>query len=388
MIPLLASSSGGLDLSLAASLSPLWTFTRASGGTYTPTASTLATAGSNIPRFDALGYLNEPQATNLLLHSQSVGGTSWSNNQNSATFTPTTNNAVAPDGTTTATKVVASAVGAGGWAFTAQLIASSAAAYSRSIWLKGEVGGETVYLISTLGASSYTKTTCVLTTAWQRFTLNNVTETATNWYTYIGVDRRDATQADPGAQTYYVWQAGDELGAFATSDIVTVGSTSTRAADNLTLALSQLPGLQTAAGYCVALDFAMIGVPASGLVVPLGLAGAGGAFVNGVYAQVNASNQISFVSVVASASVSSGLTALNSANISNKIALSITPSGVRFSVNGGAVVAVANAGQPAMTSLGVGGLPPSSGNTAAMHATKLSLVPGPQSDAWLMSRST
>ena len=385
MISQWAGQRGALEASLLGpGLPPLWTFTRASNGTYLPTSATLATAATDVARFDALGYLNEPAATNLLLRSQLIGGASWSNNQNLATYAVTTNNAVAPDGTTTATRVVASAIGVGGWAFTAQAVTSTAAAYSRAVWLKGAVGGETVYLMSTLGASAYTKTTCVLTTSWQRFTLNNVTETALSWYTYIGCDRRDVTQADPGAITYYVWQAGDELGAFATSDIATVAATATRAADNLTLDLTQLPGLQTAGGYSFALDFSLFNNLYSARY--LGMAGAGG-FSNCWYFGDDGAGNLRLTTIVATVGQTSVSATLRTAGLTNRLAGTVTPAGITFNLNGAGDVTVANAGMPVMTSLSVGKNPWDALGQQAMHATLVTLVPGPQSAAWRAARA-
>ena len=386
MIPLWGQQRAGFNFDFGASLPSGWTFTRASSGTYLPTAATLATASTDVARFDALGYLNEPAATNLLLRSQLVGGTLWAVAFNNAGFAVNTNNAVAPDGTTTATQCIAQSVGAAQYSITAQQVTSTAAGYSRAIWLKGAVGGETVYFMSTLGTSSYTKTTCVLTTSWQRFKLENVTETAVGWWTYIGVDRRDGTQADPGAITYYVWQAGDELGTFTTSDIVTVGSTATRAADNLTYTLSQLPALQTAAGYGVAIDFSLLGASQNANVV-IGLSAVSG-FTDTIYVSLNASGQVIITSVVGGSGVSGAATNLNSIGSTNKFAVSVTPAGLRYSINGSAVVAVVNVGQPAMITAAVGRASWAASNYAGMHATRVTLYPGPLSDAALIARAT
>lgn len=70
-----------LDLNFAAtkSLSPLVTFTRASGGTYIDSDGVLKTTSTNAPRFDhnpttgeSLGLLVEGQRTNLLLNSETL----------------------------------------------------------------------------------------------------------------------------------------------------------------------------------------------------------------------------------------------------------------------------------------------------------------------------
>lgn len=96
-----------LDL-LADDIAAMFTTTRASTGTYFDADGLLKTAAANVPRVQYNpvtrqneGYLYETTATNLLLRSQEFG-TTWGVN----TASITTNGAVAPDGTTTADKLV------------------------------------------------------------------------------------------------------------------------------------------------------------------------------------------------------------------------------------------------------------------------------------------
>ena len=63
----------------------------------------------------------------------------------------------------------------------------------------------------TPNGSSYSKTTCTLTTSWQRFALPFTAQSANN-YLQIGVDLRDGTQTSKAAQTIYAWGAQLELG--------------------------------------------------------------------------------------------------------------------------------------------------------------------------------
>lgn len=88
------------------------TFTRASSGTYFNSAMVMQTGGTNVPRFDhslangALGLLIEEARTNICLQSQTVdvngSGTPWTHMRTSVS----SNDVVAPDGTTTADKIV------------------------------------------------------------------------------------------------------------------------------------------------------------------------------------------------------------------------------------------------------------------------------------------
>jgi hypothetical protein len=87
----------------------LVTFTRASDGTYVDSAGVLQTAATDVPRFDhnpttgeSLGLLVEEQRTNLLTYSEQFDNAAWTNNSSSEQADA----AVAPDGTTTADKLI------------------------------------------------------------------------------------------------------------------------------------------------------------------------------------------------------------------------------------------------------------------------------------------
>jgi hypothetical protein len=87
----------------------LITFTRASSATYIDSAGTLQTAATDVPRFDhnpatgeSLGLLVEEARTNLVLRSEEFDNASWSKTGSSVTANTTT----APDGTSTADKLV------------------------------------------------------------------------------------------------------------------------------------------------------------------------------------------------------------------------------------------------------------------------------------------
>lgn len=81
------------------------TFTRASAATYYNSSGIITSAGNNVARFDynpttlALnGLLIEQNSTNLIKSSGAIGDANWTNQAQTVTL----NNAVAPDGTTTA----------------------------------------------------------------------------------------------------------------------------------------------------------------------------------------------------------------------------------------------------------------------------------------------
>lgn len=101
-----------LDLNFASTkrLDPRVTFTRASSATYIGSDGLIKTAASNEPRFDhdsagpCLGLLVEEARTNLLTYSEQFNNAAWTKTESSVTA----NAATAPDGTTTANKLVES----------------------------------------------------------------------------------------------------------------------------------------------------------------------------------------------------------------------------------------------------------------------------------------
>jgi len=176
-----------------------------------------------------------------------------------------------------------------------------------------------------------------------------------------------------------------EQSSFATSLIATTTAAATRAADNLTLDLTQLPGLQTATGYGVAMDFSVISdSQANTVVLAASITGDGN---NTWYLITDGGGNVRVVSVVAGVTQVSAYLPMRTAGLTNRLALSVTPAGIRWTMNGAAVIAATNAGQPLMGTLAVGRLANTAGYYTNMHATLVTLTPGPQSDAALIARA-
>jgi len=198
---------------------------------YFPTTDRL-----NVPR---LTYQNggggcpslllEKQSTNLATYSEDA--TQWNTGSNVGSITRTANNTTSPDGTQNADKVQFPAVGSGSeYAVLFFPFTASATTYTGSVWLKGENGGEVVWINFTKDGVNYTQTLCTLTTSWQRFTLSStLTSGADNFQ--IGVDTRDSAESAKPAQTIYVWGRQLEASSYPTSYIPTTSASATRVAD-------------------------------------------------------------------------------------------------------------------------------------------------------------
>lgn len=217
------------------------TFTRASVATFTQADGTVVGLLSGVPAVSALGYLSEPAATNKVIQSQALA-TTWAHDSNGTGPHSSTNNTTdltAPDGTSTATKIVlATVTTTSQYDVVYQSITTAAEPTTFSVWLRTLSGASTMYIQSYLvagGGNAFT--TCNVTTTWTRFTLT-FTATAAARYFLIGSDRTTPAPVTPAisAQTIYAWGAQVESGSVATSYFPTTTIAGTRAATVLTAA--------------------------------------------------------------------------------------------------------------------------------------------------------
>jgi len=250
-------------------------YSRPSTGTYVGADGLIKLAGVNEPRFDhnpttgeILGLLVEEARTNSTLHSQNLSNASWSkSNCNS-----TSNNAIAPDGTLTATKITTEANDGGvvvnqnytatqnPVSFTYSIFAK--AGTYRYIGIQGFVNvwsNTTVFDLQT--GTIFTPSNFIGTKIAQIVSYGNgwyrcsVTYPAYYYYyfnfqfaltSYVGSSDYGiygiyVNNVSPTAgQFIYVWGAQLEAGAFPTSYIPTTSATVTRNADTLTVPSSIL----------------------------------------------------------------------------------------------------------------------------------------------------
>lgn len=219
--------------------------------TYLPTTDRL-----NFPRLSYMygscpSVLLEPQRTNSLPYSVG-GGTGYST---AGTVASVTNNfAVSPDGTTTATRVNASA---GVWRYRNESNSSLSGStqYTFSIYVKSNTSGNQSFRLYLFNANF--SSDLVATTSWQRFTF---TSTSFAVVTQIHGIASDTLNNSADILTWG-WQI--EAGAYPTTYIPTTSATATRVAD-----VANKTGISTLIGQSegtIFVDFYVSGIGANNI---------------------------------------------------------------------------------------------------------------------------
>jgi hypothetical protein len=213
--------------------------TRATTAYRTNASGILESVASGVPRLDypAAGgcpsLLVEPAATNLALRSEEFDDAYWTKSEGSVTANAT----AAPNGTTTADKLV-DGLTAGG---VLRGVTTTAAVHTFSVFAKASERssvilntsfGEATFNIATGTASSVgagiTPSSTLFSNGWRRVA---ITFTATAATPNFRIRTAGSESIVSGTTGIFIWGAQLETGSVATSYIPTVAATATRNAD-------------------------------------------------------------------------------------------------------------------------------------------------------------
>jgi hypothetical protein len=220
-----------------------FTVTRASTKNILGSAGLYVSVANNVPAFEFntdgtyRGLLVEPGATNLMLRSQEFDNASWVKAGNGTGLAPvvTANDAVAPDGTTTADLIVFDR-GAGDTSndrssITQTATVVNATAYTASVFLKAGSAGDVGKQIALRHVANAGWLVVTLTADWVRY---ERAETSASTSGTWNLQNRGGITAD-NTVSVHAWQAQLETGSVATSPIVTTAGTASRVADVVSL---------------------------------------------------------------------------------------------------------------------------------------------------------
>lgn len=161
--------------------------------------------GPNVPAINDRGFHAFDAVTNHVTHSQDFSA-SWIHFVSGGSGTVTPNQGVAPDGTMTASRLVAS-VSAGGYVAIQHPAngLTNGTAYSHSIWLKSNSGSNQRVLIYG-NASAETSISVTVTPQWQRFVMPATASGAVSYFSFGIHDSHRPGAADLSLDIL-AWQA-------------------------------------------------------------------------------------------------------------------------------------------------------------------------------------
>jgi hypothetical protein len=233
-------SATGLDLNFAGGVFSLnntrtaspaaipgWSFSRTDTNgiaTALDLAGNVIQFATGVPRITNRGILVEEARTNLAPWSENASsGMSFNGG---ATFTA--NTGTSPAGTTTADTLALTSLG---YAYAPTAAGQAIGTYTGSLWLRADAPTTVAIRLTraALGANQTVQTASV-TTSWQRFSVSLLTTGVDT--IQFGLDQRVIVGGPGTDATVQIWGLQVELGAFATSPIITTGAAGTRGADN------------------------------------------------------------------------------------------------------------------------------------------------------------
>ncbi len=265
------------DKTLTARRGPTPVLTRASTGTFIGSNGLIQSAAVDAARFDhdpitraCRGLLIEESRANLLKYSQEFENIAWT----PFASTVSANAAVAPDGTTTADKLIPTVTSSQHYA--SSTITSAASTYTVTVYAKAD--GYNWLWFNTVGSGSPATDLCwfdvlngVTGTAqanattsiqsmgngwfrcvcsWSAFTVG----TPAIWIAVSTANNQSAAFSGDGTSGILIWGAQIEAGSFATSYIPTGASALTRSADVCSITGSNFTGMYNQAEGSVLVD--------------------------------------------------------------------------------------------------------------------------------------
>jgi len=385
----MAYTAGGTDRRPIFAIVPSGTATRLQTATYVGTESVIIwgaqlelgsltdytrnAGGVFPPRFDfdpvtlaPRGLLIEEQRTNLLLRSEEIGVSPWSLQR----ATIAANVATAPDGTSTADRLVDNAENGTHRVFQSSAKAASAVTYTGSIFIKADTLGFATVRLSGQGETSFTSVGINLSTGelsalstsgftgasaqaqsfgngWWRVSITGTSDTTELIFLLVGTaNSLSASSSYVGTgDGIFLWGAQIEAGAFATSYIPTVASQVTRTADQASITGANFSQWYNQSEGTFVAEFAsFVGAAVNS---PRVLAASDGTVNNRIRAFLGNTNTTVQVTNGSVLQATLNNTPATTYGVINKLAFAVKANDFASSINGGAVATATGGSMPA-----------------------------------------